>query len=170
MSFLNVEIKARCNKPDQIEKILLSNNAVFIGEDRQVDTYFFSPKGRLKIREGNIENSLIFYQRDNISGPKNSNVILEKISPDSEIKNILIAAYDAKVAVEKKRKIFFIENVKFHVDTVKNLGDFVEIEAIDKYGTIGEKVLNEQCTKYIELLGIKSEDLLNDSYSDMLLR
>ena len=41
------------------EHQLLLLNPKFIGEDNQEDTYFNVAKGRLKLREGNIENSLI---------------------------------------------------------------------------------------------------------------
>ena len=72
MGFLNIEIKAKCKFPNDVESALLSLNAKFIGIDHQIDTYFHSPNGRLKLREGIIENSLIFYERDNIPGPKKS--------------------------------------------------------------------------------------------------
>lgn len=39
--------------------------------------------------------------------------------------------------------IYFIENVKFYVDEVENLGFFVEIEVIDREGDIGEEKLRE---------------------------
>ena len=58
----NVEIKARCAQPDQIHQILKAQNARFVGIDHQIDTYFNVAEGRLKLREGNIENQLIFYQ------------------------------------------------------------------------------------------------------------
>ena len=65
MAFLNIEIKAKCNKIDEIREILKSKNAISKGIDHQVDTYFNSKNGRLKLREGNIENSLIYYSREN---------------------------------------------------------------------------------------------------------
>ena len=74
-----------------------------------------------------------------------------------------------KIVVDKKRKIYFIDNVKFHFDTVKELGTFVEVEAIDKDGSIGITELKEQCRLYQELFGIKDDDLMAASYSDMLL-
>ena len=165
---LNVEIKARCADPDKILQILEKRNAKFIGEDHQVDTYFKVEMGRLKLREGNIENALIHYERDNKTGPKNSQVHLYKCEPGKGLKNVLAAALGIFKTVDKKRKIYFIENVKFHLDEVKGLGRFVEIEAIDKNGTIGEKVLNEQCRNYLNLFEIKKEDLIKNSYSDMI--
>src|ERR1700754_1751811 len=79
MSFTNVEIKARCADPLPIRQYLLAN-ALFSGVDEQTDTYFNVKNGRLKLREGNIENNLIYYERDNQAGPKNSHFQLVEAS------------------------------------------------------------------------------------------
>ena len=71
--------------------------------------------------------------------------------------------------VDKKRKIYFINNVKFHFDTVEGLGTFVEVEAIDKDGSIGKEKLQAQCDEYAALFGIDAEDYCSVSYSDMIL-
>jgi adenylate cyclase class IV len=47
------------------------------------------------------------------------------------LKNILIRQLGVKIVVDKRRKIYFIDNVKFHFDVVENLGTFIEVEAID---------------------------------------
>lgn len=169
MSHLNVEIKARCADPNKAREILKSKSADFKGVDHQIDTYFKVNSGRLKLREGNIENYLIYYNRENKEGPKESKVILFKNEPNSTIKDILLSANGVLVVVDKKREIYFIDNVKFHIDIVKNLGSFVEIEAIDKEGIIGKKKLYAQCQQYIKLLGILEVNLISDSYSDLLL-
>ncbi|MDZ7625742.1 MAG: class IV adenylate cyclase [Ignavibacteriaceae bacterium] len=166
---LNIEIKARTTEPDRIREILKTNNADFIGVDHQVDTYFKVASGRLKLREGNIENHLIYYERENTSGPKKSIVMLYKNNPDSNLKEILIKSLGVLTVVDKRREIYFIDNVKFHLDSVVGLGTFVEIEAIDKDGTIGNEKLLEQCNYYLNLLLISKEDLIATSYSDMLL-
>jgi predicted adenylyl cyclase CyaB len=170
MGLINIEIKARCNDPDFIEKILKDENAKYIGTDHQTDTYFKTKTGRLKLREGNIENALIYYEREDRSGPKKSDVVLYKTEHDSALKELLTKSLGIKVIVKKKRKIFFIHNVKFHIDEVKNLGYFLEIEAIDEKGTIGKEKLLEQCKQYLAKFHIKSDDLISNSYSDMLLK
>ena len=73
------------------------------------------------------------------------------------------------MVVDKIREIYFIDNVKFHLDSVKDLGEFVEIEAIDETGEIGKEKLHEQCSFYLNLFGIKQEELLSCSYSDLVL-
>ena len=165
----NVEIKARCTAPEKIRKILKQLNARFVGIDNQTDTYFNVPQGRLKLRQGNIENNLIFYNRANTSEPKSSEVILYSSQNPALLKRILSAALGVKVEVKKQREIYFIDNVKFHIDKVEGLGSFVEIEAQDTDGTHTEQELWQQCNYYMQLFGIQQHQLISFSYSDMLL-
>jgi adenylate cyclase class 2 len=168
MKNLNIEIKARCGRPENIRKVLQTLKADFKGIDRQTDTYFKVNDGRLKLREGNIENALIFYKRQDAAGPKKSDVSLFKTENTKGLKETLAAALGVSKIVKKKREIYFIENVKFHIDQVNGLGNFIEIEAIDSTGKIGIKKLRRQCNKYIKLFEIKDKDLLTYSYSDMI--
>lgn len=170
MSPTNIEIKARCPNPEAIEALLLEHNARFIGLDHQIDTYFNTPNGRLKLREGNIENALIFYNRPNQTGPKQSDIILYKTHPKASLKDILTHTNGILAVVDKKRKIYFIENVKFHIDNVEGLGSFVEIEAIDENGDMGYEKLLYQCSFFMKLFNIQEADLLTNSYSDMINR
>ena len=85
------------------------------------------------------------------------------------MKEILIKTLGIKAVVDKRRKIYFIDNIKFHFDTVTGLGTFVEVEAIDKDGTIGKEKLQAQCDEYAVLFGIQSADYCALSYSDMIL-
>lgn len=166
---LNVEIKARCYEPQRVKNLLDSCATEYKGLDHQVDTYFNVQHGRLKLREGNIENALIFYERSDQEGPKDSKVVLYQSLPGSNLKETLLGACGALVVVDKQRQIYFIDNVKFHLDLVEGLGSFCEIEAIDKTGEIGRDKLLQQCQDYMDRLGIKKEDLISCSYSDLLL-
>lgn len=169
MSILNIEFKAVSNRLAEQEALLSQHNPQFIGEDHQVDTYFNINSGRLKLREGNIENALIHYERENTAGAKSSHVLLYNHQPDKTLKEILVKTLGIKAVVDKRRKIYFISNVKFHFDTVEGLGTFVEVEAIDKDGSIGKEKLQAKCDEYAALLGIKPEDYCSVSYSDMIL-
>jgi predicted adenylyl cyclase CyaB len=169
MPHINVEIKAKCENQDEIRNLLKSLGADFKGTDIQTDTYFKVNNGRLKLREGNIENHLIFYQRENTSGLKQSDVILLKTEPSSSLKEILKQSLGVLIEIQKQREIYFIENVKFHLDYVKSLGHFVEIEAIDLDGSIGKEKLHKQCQHYVDLFRLSERDFISVSYSDLLL-
>lgn len=169
MPYLNIEIKARYCNPESIRKYLVANNADFRGVDEQTDTYFNVPHGRLKLREGNIENNLIYYERNNQAGPKDSYFNLVKINDAKDLKEVLQKSNGIKVIVKKTREIYYIENVKFHIDDVAGLGSFIEIEAGNISADISKEALQQQCEFYINEFGIKETDLIEVSYSDMLL-
>lgn len=166
---INFELKARHKNIGEAEAILQQQHPLFIGEDHQIDTYFNAANGRLKLRESSIEQALIFYERTNAAAAKQSNVILYQHQPDVSLKTILEASVGVKTVVNKNRKIYFIDNVKFHFDKVEGLGEFLEIEAIDKDGTLGIEKIKAQCQYYQHLLQVRPEDVIAESYSDMLL-
>ena len=169
MPYLNVEIKARCENPGYIRDYLKNYPASFKGVDEQTDTYFNSPNGRLKLREGNIENNLIYYERLNNAGPKQSHFQLVKIEDAIGLKQVLSQSMGIKIIVKKRREIYYIDNVKFHIDEVPGLGSFVEIEAGNLIVDLSKEKLQEQCDFYIKEFGIRDEDIIDVSYSDMLL-
>jgi adenylate cyclase class IV len=174
MGHLNVEIKARCADPAAVRAALVEGGARRVGIDRQVDTYYRVPAGRLKLREGTIELALIHYDRGNETGPKDSRVTLWEPPRDAgggarNLRELLARALGVLVVVDKSREIWFLDNVKVHLDEVPGLGSFVEIEAIDADGTIGRDALRAQCEECMRLFGIAARDLVAGSYSDLLL-
>jgi len=166
----NVEIKARAASHAPARAVLTARGARFVGLDHQVDTYFRAASGRLKLREGDIENALIHYERDDTAGPKQSKVGLFESTPGSTLKGILAAALGIDVVVDKRREIHFLGNVKIHLDEVAGLGTFVEIEAMDDDGTRPLEALRAQCEELMAAIGIRDTDLLAVSYSDLLRR
>ena len=171
--FYNLEIKAMASEEQQgkIREILKENNAKFIGTDNQKDIYFKNGSGKLKLRKGNLENYLIYYERENEKEIKKSKVILfNNQGRIDELEKRTKKTYEILAQVDKIREIYFIGNVKFHIDKIKNLGNFVEIEASSRENLISKEKLREQCNYYKNLLKIPDNDLIKDSYSDMLLR
>ncbi|HNX43257.1 MAG TPA: class IV adenylate cyclase [Bacteroidales bacterium] len=169
MNIKNFEFKASVDNIEKYENLLLKLNPRFQGTDHQTDTYFNTGKGRLKLREGNIENSLVDYNRENLQDSKKSEVILYRHAPSDSLKSILVHQFGILVVVKKIRKIYFIGNVKFHFDEVENLGSFIEVEAIDDQNKFSDEDLKEQCDYYYRYFGIQKEQLQKLSYSDMLL-
>lgn len=169
MKIKNFEFKAKVSCIDDYESKLLAKGAVFIGTDHQIDTYFNTSRGRLKLREGNIENALIHYEREDTASIKESRIILYKSKPDPALRDILILHMGVRVVVDKIRKIYFIDNVKFHFDEVRGLGSFIEVEAIDGEGKFTRDELQRQCDAYFHFFALSESALVNQSYSDLLL-
>jgi len=168
MKHINIEIKAKCNNLDKIRQILNSGNAIFKGIDHQIDTYFKTNVGRLKYRDGTIENALIQYNRENKYEPKESDISIYKSSSNALLKELLTKALGILVVVDKQREIFYIGNVKFHLDKVKSLGEFIEIEAVGKEED-NKDDLFKQCKFYLNLFDVDKNDLIPVSYSDMII-
>jgi adenylate cyclase, class 2 len=164
---VNVEIKAKCANHDRARAFLLARDALPVGRDHQTDTYFRVGRGRLKLREGDVENALIFYEREDLPGPKESRVMLFPTVPGTPLKALLAGALGVWAVVDKRREIYLIDNVKFNLDTVEGLGAFVEIEASGAAESAGLELFT-QCNTYLEDLGIEEEDLVTVSYSDLL--
>jgi predicted adenylyl cyclase CyaB len=169
MPNLNVEIKAKCQDPEFIRTYLQTNHAEYKGTDHQTDTYFNVRHGRLKLREGNIENNLIFYERNNQAQAKESNFYLVNVADPVTLKQVLDKSLGIKIIVAKKREIYFVDNVKFHIDEVAGLGNFAEIEASNLHAAMPKEELRRQCEFYMKEFRIPEEDLISDSYSDMLI-
>jgi len=158
-----IEFKAQVDELATYENKLKTLDYKYIGLDHQIDTYFNATKDRLKLREGNIENSLIKYARKNTAASKLSSVLLYKHLPNPALKDILTDQLGIKVIVDKQRKIYFIDNVKFHFDEVKGLGTFMEVEAIESDTVSSIEELQKQCE-------ITEKQLVEVSYSDLLLK
>src|SRR5439155_18630366 len=168
MNLVNYEFKARLRNEKRIRAALRQLKARFIGTDHQVDTYFRVPRGRLKVRQGDIENALIFYERPNARRARQSRVRMIELPPHSAVEEILAAAPGVLAVVDKRREIYFAGNVKIHLDRVRGLGRFVEVEAISRSG--GVRRIREQARKFQELFKIEDADILAESYSDLVLR
>ena len=168
MNIKNFEFKAKVDNPDSYEQKLLTLNPIFKGEDHQTDTYFKVPAGRLKLREGNIENALINYNRENTNDAKLSEVILYQHHPDKALKDIHTLQLRILTVVDKKRRIYFIDNVKFHFDSVEGLGTIIEVEAIDNKEQYSVQELKAQCDKYFRFFELEKSNLIDKSYSDLI--
>lgn len=165
---LNIEIKARCGDIKKFKEKLLKLPVIFEGADKQTDTFFKTPKGRLKLRESTLYgNLLIPYLRPDQSAPKTSDYTLIKIDDLVKTKQLLGSILGVKKIVHKERYIYHYENVRIHIDQVKDLGGFIEFEAVvDNSQNIDQnKKKLEWLMKYFN---ISESDLLSEAYMDML--
>ena len=86
------------------------------------------------------------------------------------LKDILVKAQGVLVVIDKIREIYFIENAKFHIDVVKGLGSFLEIEVMETNLATDKKELLAQCRQYLRLFSVSESELVPYSYSDLLLQ
>jgi len=162
-----MELKARVESLDVIRKKLRGLEAHFVGIFHQVDVFFNVSRGRLKLRrvEEEEEAKLIYYERENILGPKKSNVIILSIHEPELAMMLFENILGKKIVIDKKREIYIYKGTQIHLDIVKNLGKFIEFERKIKDFTKDQKILEDLAIK----LGIKDKDRLKGSYSDIAL-
>jgi predicted adenylyl cyclase CyaB len=168
MKHLNFEFKARLKDEQRVRAMLKTLQARFVGTDHQVDTYFRAPAGRLKVREGRIENALIFYKRSNARRARRAQIDMMLLPRRNSVRAILCSALGVLAVVDKRREIYFAGNVKIHLDRVRGLGKFLEVEAISRAGDL--KKIRAQARKFQKLLGITSKDIVPESYADLVLQ
>ena len=164
---LDIEIKAKCENHDRIIEIITDKGAKLIGNFDMEDKYFNVQKGRLKFREGDIEDILIQYDREE-KNVKRSDFLVEIMPKENHISKILEKTLGVKVIVKKNRGIYILNNIRFHIDTVDGLGKFIEIEV---RGEAEEELpkLREQLKEFLDLFEIPEEDFIKGSYSDLLI-
>jgi len=167
----NIEIKARIEDPDQIRELVKELDHTFVGLDHQIDTYFKTANGRFKLRESSLSGPyLIFYLRNNISGPKSSVYQKLPVADAKGLKDLLKEMQGIHTIIEKRREIYLYENVRIHLDEVKELGNFLEFEAVmdEKYSN--KEVETRKVEYLMEKLGVKNEDLIGESYENLMER
>jgi len=167
MKLLNFEFKARLDDPAHVRAVLKHLRARSVGTDHQVDTYFCVPQGRLKVREGRIENSLILYHRTNSAHARRSSVEMMLLPRRNSVRAILSRALGVLAVVDKRREIYFVGNVKIHLDRVRGLGTFVEVEAMTRTGDLGK--VRAQAAKFQKLFAIPHSAIVPQSYSDLVI-
>ena len=165
----NIEIKARIKNLDKTREQVKKLDHTFVGCDHQIDTYFNTTKGRFKLRESSLSGPyLIFYLRENLSGPKSS--IYQKLPVDDAngLKDLLKTMQGIDTIIEKTRDIYLYENVRIHLDEVIKLGTFLEFEAVmdEKYN---DRDLETKKVNYLrEILNIDDENLICESYENLM--
>ena len=164
---VNAEFKAGCaNIPAAIRRVR-GAGARRKAREHQVDTYYRVAEGRLKVRETGPRAELVWYFRGDALRSKRSDVLLLSLPEPASIKETLARSLGVKVVVDKVRRIYLKDNVRVHFDQVKRLGTFVEIEAVGQPKDF--RRLQRQAEEMARVLGLRPNDLIRGSYSDLLL-
>ncbi|HET7812665.1 MAG TPA: class IV adenylate cyclase [Steroidobacteraceae bacterium] len=166
----NIEIKARIENvalvgPKVAE--LASEGPLEIAQD---DTFFACDNGRLKLRAfSNDSGELIFYQRLNQAGPKESFYIRSPTSAPESLRESLSMAYGQIGRIRKYRTLYLVGRTRVHLDRVEGLGHFLELEVVLVDDESAEHGIRE-ATDLMDRLGIQPEQLIEGAYIDLLLK
>jgi predicted adenylyl cyclase CyaB len=166
----NIEIKARIENvallaPRVAE--LATEGPLEIAQD---DTFFACDTGRLKLRAfSNDSGELIFYQRLNLAGPKESFYIRSPTSSPETLRESLSMAYGQIGRIRKYRSLYLVGRTRVHLDRVEGLGHFLELEVVLVDDESAEQGIRE-ASDLMDKLGIQPEQLIEGAYIDLLLK
>jgi predicted adenylyl cyclase CyaB len=164
----NIEIKARTEKHEELRERLFVLSGALPEILLQEDTFFHSPNGRLKLRvlqSGPAQ--LIHYNRPDQQGPKRSNYHVFETNDPESLKTALSRAFGVRGVVRKERLLYIVGQTRVHLDSVSELGSFVELEVVLRPGQSdaeGQMVARD----LMAILDICEEDLLDCAYIDLL--
>ena len=164
----NIEVKARIRDFHRLQGLVEDLSDTPCEVIKQEDTFFDTPVGRLKLRIlGPDLGQLIYYERENTSGPKRSDYIVSRTSEPASLKAALTAALGVRGIVRKRRLLYWVGNTRVHLDEVEGLGSYMELEVVLNDGQNveqGESVAAELMQK----LGVEKADLVERAYIDLV--
>lgn len=164
----NVEIKAQVDSLDAIEPLAAALSGQEPAALTQDDTFFTCTHGRLKLREfGDGTGELIFYQRADDTGPKESFYVISPTATPDTLREALTCAYGAIGRVKKQRRVFMAGRTRIHLDRVEGLGDFLELEVVLRDGESAAAGMEEART-LMAGLGVAPSQLVPGAYLDLL--
>ncbi len=164
----NIEIKARIHDIEAVTKRVAQFADQGPIESEQDDTFFRCKNGRLKLRSlSSTEGKLIFYQRQNQPGPKESFYLISPTSSPNSLREALTLAYGQAGRVRKVRTLFLVGRTRVHLDKVEGLGHFFELEVILEEGESPETGI-EEAHLLMDKLGVDSSQLVECAYVDLL--
>jgi predicted adenylyl cyclase CyaB len=163
---VNLEIKVELKTHKEIEKILALLKAEKVKTLKQKDIYYKHKGGLLKLRVEGGTYTLIKYLRDEKGKDRWSDYELLTLSGKSPEK-YLAEILKTETVVEKQRILYMYDNTRVHLDTVKNLGCFLELETLTLKGKADAK---KRFDFLVNSLKLKEHKELKMSYRDLMMK
>jgi adenylate cyclase class IV len=165
----NVEVKVRCADLASARAAALRLGARPFADELQVDTYFATRTGRLKLREidgGRAE--LIPYLRADQAGARRSDYRVIPVPDGAATRRLLSELLGVHRIVRKRREVLLWRNVRIHLDRVESLGDFLELEAVFDGSAESEREQRDAVAWLLCELGLAAEPCIAGSYETLL--
>ena len=157
-------IKAKITSGSELENKLIQLNSRFLGIDKQTDTYFEVKRGKLKLRQGTIENLITHYERTHDGDAEKTIVFRYDLNPSADEIEKLKSTHHQIGVIKKERKIYFVDHIKVHLDKLPNGEEFIELEAIDRLNQFSDEELKRQCLDLKDKLGINESEIIQTGY------
>jgi predicted adenylyl cyclase CyaB len=161
----NLEIKLKLESFDNIIERLNNMGASDEGILNQKDIYYHINNGLLKLRVQDGENSLIKYNRDESGSDRWSDYDILKLEGD-DVEKYLNDIFPVETTVTKQRRLYLFKDTRIHLDTVSDLGLFLELETVVTSSLDTAKRLFDEM---VYLLELDTGRQILKSYRDLLI-
>jgi len=169
---IEVEVKIRIDDRESVER-KIKGMGRFVGEEWQEDIYFDAPHRNfletgevLRVRKIGGEIKLT-YKRSKADEEARVREETEVGVDSPDIVEILENLGFRQIAwIKKRRRIYEVGSCKVEIDTVEDLGDFVEVEVKLPEG---EDVGKEIVFKTLKELGIEGGEVMKKPYLELYL-
>ncbi|XOA43076.1 MAG: class IV adenylate cyclase [Candidatus Nealsonbacteria bacterium] len=163
----DIEIEIQVNIEESKPLIdFLERNAEFKSEKHQIDEYF-SPTHRnfievrpvkewLRLRNSDGKHSINYknWHFDESGKSHYCNEYQTNVEDLTQLKKILdVLNFKSIVKVDKKRRVWRYKDYEISLDSVKGLGDFVEIEYVGPDKNPNPKKITEEMIDFLKNLG-----------------
>jgi homotetrameric cytidine deaminase len=167
----NVELKAHDPDPAATHAAALAFGAREVGTLTQRDTYFPVLSGRLKLREEDgAPAHLIAYHRADAAAARTSRYRCVDVPDPAALIAALTATHGPGPVIEKARRLLRWQNVRIHLDEVRGLGAFVELEAVVDGPDADLPAEHAKVAALRAALGIHDAAVTATGYADLLMR
>lgn len=165
----NIEIKVRAPDLDRVEAVLRDvPGARDAGVLRQRDVFLPCHTGRLKLRfQDGAPTQLILYQRADEARLRASEYRLLDVDNGEAFLAVAERAWGPQPEVRKRRRLFWVDNVRVHLDEVEGLGSFIELEAIVDT-THDEEACHDAAQRLLRQLHLADRRPESHAYVDLL--
>ncbi len=162
---VNLELKVKLKSFRRTKKLLGEMKAEFIKTLNQKDVYYKARGGLLKLRIENGEESIIKYLRDEKGKDRFSHYEVLYFK-DGNAEEFFNEVFSIEAVVQKKRRLFMYNNTRIHLDTVKGLGSFLELETLVLKGKPNAK---KRFDEIIRLLELDKYESIRKSYRNLMI-
>lgn len=159
----NLELKIKIDSFLPVINKLKKKKSKFLGVLKQKDIYYNVTRGLLKLRVENKSYSLIRYIRDE-KGKRWSNYEILSLTGKNPEK-YLAEIFNIEQIVQKERKVYMYKDTRVHLDKVKGLGNFIELESIV---THNKRSSEREFNEVINLLNLDLAQQIRASYKNLL--
>lgn len=161
----NLEVKIKLKSFNEIKTRLNKIGADFAGTLNQKDIYYKNSGGLLKLRIENGTGSLIHYNRNENSKNRWSDYSLLKLN-DGNAEKFFNKAFKVEIIVEKKRLLYMYKNTRIHLDKIKRLGNYLELETLVLNGQTDAR---NRFKELVALLNLDMKSQIRKSNRDLML-